>query len=507
MDELRKRIDLFIAKADESIAFKRAANEIANDYIKRLKRAPTNDEMRQEMAKIGNPSGLEKSGMPYDIRMGSPSDRREWRTAHPKSSKLVSHSHNLETGKPYFGGVIPDRGYNKTNAHTHENATIIHSHLDKSDDAKELGKKPEWNKLSEKERAEGLAEDKRVMSSDKDNWYVKKASDKCQCENSTCKHGAEQCNNPQSQTVDTTYGPFKMCPECAKNMPSNYLKKAKPSDGYTKSPHKTWSSEEQLRLFNRKPIDNENIDNWGQSHQGMMRNYNTTDTMSKKQYAKHFNVPIPHMGKTRQVKKEKLPDPEDNDRYEYGNGGEIQLKPEHRIDEAESRIEKENKPEWDRGAESAHLARLGGTDKQCSLKNKHVSGFPGSQRKQCPSCGKAYIRKSIDPEELEQGIKVEMEHEDIVNGNKKVAEKIARDHLKERPDYYTQLKEMEAKPIEKANYIEKGLQTRHLKTEHSGAKHGIGAFHGRKKAAKNDSNKLRRRNAQDETNAPIEKSE
>ena len=44
--------------------------------------------------------------------------------------------------------------------------------------------------------------------------------------------------------------------------------------------------------------------------------------------------------------------------------------------------------------------------------------------------------EDVDPAELADGIKVEMEHTD----DKDVAEKISRDHLKEVPDYYTKLK-------------------------------------------------------------------
>ena len=46
-----------------------------------------------------------------------------------------------------------------------------------------------------------------------------------------------------------------------------------------------------------------------------------------------------------------------------------------------------------------------------------------------------------DPKQLKIGTKVEMEH----TSNKNVAEKIAKDHLREFPDYYTHLLKMEAK--------------------------------------------------------------
>lgn len=53
------------------------------------------------------------------------------------------------------------------------------------------------------------------------------------------------------------------------------------------------------------------------------------------------------------------------------------------------------------------------------------------------------IAKPVDPEQLRMGIKVEMEHTD----NPQVAEKIARDHLMEIPDYYTRLIKMEEEAI------------------------------------------------------------
>jgi len=45
----------------------------------------------------------------------------------------------------------------------------------------------------------------------------------------------------------------------------------------------------------------------------------------------------------------------------------------------------------------------------------------------------------VDIRQLEMGIKVEMEH----TTDKKIAEKIALDHLREIPDYYTRLLKME----------------------------------------------------------------
>lgn len=47
--------------------------------------------------------------------------------------------------------------------------------------------------------------------------------------------------------------------------------------------------------------------------------------------------------------------------------------------------------------------------------------------------------------ELKMGIEVEMEH----TNDKNIAKEIAMDHLWEMPDYYTKLKKMEDKEIDK----------------------------------------------------------
>jgi len=57
--------------------------------------------------------------------------------------------------------------------------------------------------------------------------------------------------------------------------------------------------------------------------------------------------------------------------------------------------------------------------------------------------------------ELQMGIKVEMEH----TTDKRIAEKIARDHLKEFPDYYTRLARMEKEGKEALRKKEKELDT------------------------------------------------
>jgi len=62
----------------------------------------------------------------------------------------------------------------------------------------------------------------------------------------------------------------------------------------------------------------------------------------------------------------------------------------------------------------------------------------------------------VDPKQLKLGIGVEKEHADTVTGNKKKKIRaIAKDHLKEIPDYYTRLKKMEKKAgVEEARYMD-----------------------------------------------------
>ena len=49
------------------------------------------------------------------------------------------------------------------------------------------------------------------------------------------------------------------------------------------------------------------------------------------------------------------------------------------------------------------------------------------------------LSPTVSKKTLEKGIKVEYEHTD----NRRIAECIARAHLKECPDYYTRLEKME----------------------------------------------------------------
>lgn len=65
--------------------------------------------------------------------------------------------------------------------------------------------------------------------------------------------------------------------------------------------------------------------------------------------------------------------------------------------------------------------------------------------------------KPVNPDELEMGIETEYEHTD----DAELAEKIARDHLAEIPDYYTRLKQMELRAKGKqaeANLIQPSVE-------------------------------------------------
>ena len=86
----------------------------------------------------------------------------------------------------------------------------------------------------------------------------------------------------------------------------------------------------------------------------------------------------------------------------------------------------------------------------------------------------SWIIKS-ESDQLKMGIVVEKEHADTIKwlaeklggeANEglvnEVAAKIAEDHLKEMPDYYSKLKEMESKPAKQAsaNEFHKNLKER-----------------------------------------------
>ena len=81
------------------------------------------------------------------------------------------------------------------------------------------------------------------------------------------------------------------------------------------------------------------------------------------------------------------------------------------------------------------------------MEGKHVSDIKRMAKRYLGLMEGGYAGKAgttpedVDPEQLAMGEKVELEHTD----NKKIARKIALDHLTEFPNYYTGLKEMEEK--------------------------------------------------------------
>lgn len=62
----------------------------------------------------------------------------------------------------------------------------------------------------------------------------------------------------------------------------------------------------------------------------------------------------------------------------------------------------------------------------------------------------------VDSKQLKMGIGIEKEHANTITGNKKKKIRlIAKDHLKEIPDYYTRLKKMEKKAeMKEARYMD-----------------------------------------------------
>ena len=53
------------------------------------------------------------------------------------------------------------------------------------------------------------------------------------------------------------------------------------------------------------------------------------------------------------------------------------------------------------------------------------------------------MKIKICPKEKKMGMSVEKEHSDITHGDSKIIEKIVMAHLKENPNYYSRLKEIE----------------------------------------------------------------
>ena len=75
---------------------------------------------------------------------------------------------------------------------------------------------------------------------------------------------------------------------------------------------------------------------------------------------------------------------------------------------------------------------------------KHVIGRVGSgNMKVSRKISDAVLKKmgyKFNPEEFHKGMNVEMEHQDVTNGNVVKTAKIAAAHLTENPKYYTLLK-------------------------------------------------------------------
>ena len=75
---------------------------------------------------------------------------------------------------------------------------------------------------------------------------------------------------------------------------------------------------------------------------------------------------------------------------------------------------------------------------------KLVIGRAGSGNMKVPrKISDAVLKKmgyKFDPEEFHKGMNVEMEHQDVTNGNVVKTAKIAAAHLTENPKYYTLLK-------------------------------------------------------------------
>jgi len=81
------------------------------------------------------------------------------------------------------------------------------------------------------------------------------------------------------------------------------------------------------------------------------------------------------------------------------------------------------------------------------------------------------FRGPYDPQQLSMGIEVEKEH----TSNLLIAEKIAKDHLAEVPDYYTRLKKMEAEAgiKEQKNINEIFIQSSEIENMPSGTERDI----------------------------------
>ena len=75
---------------------------------------------------------------------------------------------------------------------------------------------------------------------------------------------------------------------------------------------------------------------------------------------------------------------------------------------------------------------------------RHAIGRAGSgNMKVSRKISDAIMKKmgyTFDPNEFHMGMNIEMEHQDVTNGNVVKTAKIAAAHLTEKPNYYTLLK-------------------------------------------------------------------
>jgi predicted Fe-S protein YdhL (DUF1289 family) len=93
-------------------------------------------------------------------------------------------------------------------------------------------------------------------------------------------------------------------------------------------------------------------------------------------------------------------------------------------------------------------------------------GFKNKNGKKVPNCVKETKElESFDPKELEMGKKIELEHTD----DSETAERIAKDHLREVPDYYTKLKKYVEPQVKEScgcsfnRFIEKQMEALQVK--------------------------------------------
>ena len=45
---------------------------------------------------------------------------------------------------------------------------------------------------------------------------------KCQCESTKCQHGEHSCSDEPILLIRTIYGKYRMCLDCAANLPERY---------------------------------------------------------------------------------------------------------------------------------------------------------------------------------------------------------------------------------------------------------------------------------------------